>query len=270
MLTVSQRLCKYQPATRCTTRCHPCELPQTVDASGFGMVACAEWSLSTKTYRRTPKLKESRCVMVVNEPLVPASSEITVSEEEDVMYASTIRLQRTLDDSLAIIPCFGHTNHAQRALSPNHLPGPSPSAFFERWGQLDFFVLARSFSVSTGWPYPPKVTRSTSSTSWGDRGWLIMLRARYLASPQGKPERWRRFFCFSIKMQRKPAFLNGRAVANTVVGGASFDIKQANEASTSEQADEAGSDRDREFVKLVAEVTRINEEGVFCHLVMYL
>ncbi|CAM9599798.1 unnamed protein product [Scytosiphon promiscuus] len=98
------------------------------------------------------------------------------------------------------------------------------------------------------------------NTGWENRGWLVMLRARHLSSLVRTPGAPRRTFFGVVrreKKQRKPFKLNDTMGAHAVVGG--------------EQEVERGrvSSCDWEFARIIANITEVNEEGVFRYVVSY-
>lgn len=89
-----------------------------------------------------------------------------------------------------------------------------------------------------------------------------MLRARYLNSLVGKPERgwWRSPFSVwrRKRTQRRPFSVTG------MVGDDAFvsDVQDVELAQV--------STRDLEFVRVVVNVTEISEEGIFRHVITFL
>ncbi|CAM9791375.1 unnamed protein product, partial [Scytosiphon promiscuus] len=103
---------------------------------------------------------------------------------------------------------------------------------------------------------------SADNRSWENRGWLVVLRARYLGSlvrTTDKPWWWAS--CITRRgerKKRKPFKLDGMVGAHAAVGDE--DKIELGEVSCF----------DWEFARIVARVTELGEEGVFRQVVLYL
>lgn len=95
---------------------------------------------------------------------------------------------------------------------------------------------------------------------WRIRGWLVLLRARYLKSLVCEmSEGGQSLLSFGPnRLQRKPFTLDG-IVGTCAVVGSERDVELAEVPVC-----------DWEFARVVANVTEVGEEGVFRHVVTYL
>ncbi|CAM9791306.1 unnamed protein product [Scytosiphon promiscuus] len=117
------------------------------------------------------------------------------------------------------------------------------------------------------------VSRSSiESRSWEDRGWLVMLRVRYLRSlEQAQNTPWRPSFSTGRKGQtkRSPFKLDVVRSAHAAVG----DERQTRLGQMGREEDiERGEVPwiDWEFAKVVAHITEIDEEGLFREVISYI